>query len=115
MTVAEITINYQGYYLVIKFFSLIDLRANGYEFPGYTIAHFDHVVHGYRTELFIIALYIVYRVPARVPGLILSSGYCRSGVLHVLLMSLWVSSGFSGFVLPPKNMLVGGLATLNCG
>lgn len=29
-------------------------------------------------------------------------------------MYVWVLSGFYGFLPPPKNMLVGGLVTLNC-
>lgn len=44
----------------------------------------------------------------RVPSLNLSSGYC----IYVLTMSMWVSSWFSSFLQPPKNMSVGGLVTL---
>lgn len=43
-----------------------------------------------------------------------SSGYSLYGVLHVLHMSLWVSSRFSSFLKPLKNMLIGGLAWQNC-
>lgn len=35
----------------------------------------------------------------QVPSLILSSGCC----FHVLPLSMWVESGFSGFFLPHKN------------
>lgn len=34
--------------------------------------------------------------------------------VHVLALSLWVSSRFSGLIPPPKNMPVGGLDMLNC-
>lgn len=47
-------------------------------------------------------------------GSILISRYCLYGVLHVLLTSVWASSGFSGFLATPKNMHVEGLAMLNC-
>lgn len=42
---------------------------------------------------------------------IMSLDCCLDGVLHVLSMFAWASSGF--FPLS-KNMLVGGLVTLNC-
>lgn len=45
---------------------------------------------------------------SRIPGPILSLGYCRCGVLNVLPMSR-----FSRFP-PEKNMLVDGSAMLNC-
>lgn len=45
---------------------------------------------------------------SRCPSLILSSGYCLYGVsVHFILMSVQVSSRFSGSMLPPKNMLLG--------
>lgn len=34
----------------------------------------------------------------KVPGSIVSSDYCLSVVLHGFSMSVWVSSGFSGFL-----------------
>lgn len=39
-------------------------------------------------------------------GLILSSGYCQCGILHVLSMFMgsWVSTRFSGFPPPSKDM-----------
>lgn len=39
---------------------------------------------------------------SRVLGSILGSGYCLYGVLHVLYMSLWVSSTFSRFCMVPS-------------
>lgn len=50
---------------------------------------------------------------SRIPGLILSSGCCLCGVSYVLPVSMWVSSGFSGILRPPKNMLSGELAILS--
>lgn len=41
----------------------------------------------------------------QIPGLILSSSNCLCGALHVLSAAVWVSSRFSGFLSPPKNML----------
>lgn len=49
-----------------------------------------------------------------VPGSNLNLSYNLWGVWHVLLVYEWVSSMFSGFMQPPKTMLVGGFAMLNC-
>lgn len=38
------------------------------------------------------------------PGLILSSGFCLCRVLHVYLVFVKVSFGFTGFLPPLKNM-----------
>lgn len=35
------------------------------------------------------------------------------GLLFVCFISMWISSGFNGFLPPPTNMPVGGLATQN--
>lgn len=47
---------------------------------------------------------------ARVAALILSSGLCE--VFYVLSASALVSSGFFGFLLPAKHMLIGGLVAV---
>lgn len=49
---------------------------------------------------------------SRIPGLILSSGEDHYGILHVV--SVWVYSRFSGVLLSPTNMALGGLGSLNC-
>lgn len=46
-------------------------------------------------------------------GSILSLGYCLCGVFHVVPLSELVHL-YSPILLPPKNMLVNKLATLNC-
>lgn len=38
---------------------------------------------------------------------LLISGYCLHGGLHVLPMSVGVSSGFSGYLRPSRNMTLG--------
>lgn len=48
------------------------------------------------------------------PSSILISGYCLCGALHVLPISIWVSSWFFIYLIPPKNMPVGGTAMLTC-
>lgn len=47
-------------------------------------------------------------------GLILSSGYSVCRGLHVLPVSVCVSSMFSGFLPSPKNIQLGELVTVNC-
>lgn len=42
-----------------------------------------------------------------------SSGCCLCEFSHGLSVSTWVSSVYSGFIPPHKNMLVGGLAPQN--
>lgn len=51
---------------------------------------------------------------ATIWSLILSSGYCLCGVLHVHSISAWVSSRFSGSPPPPKNTQIGGFSVPNC-
>lgn len=45
---------------------------------------------------------------------ILRSGYYPHGFWHVPPVYMWVSSRFFTFFPPPKYMLVGQLAALNC-
>lgn len=60
-----------------------------------------------------VARWLVFRFhSSKVPGSILSSCYSLCGVsVHVLHMCTRGSSGFSGFLLPLKNVPVGVLAT----
>lgn len=51
---------------------------------------------------------------SRGPSLILSSGYCLWGVLHVLRVFVWVAFTFSSFFPTLKKMALSELATLAC-
>lgn len=67
------------------------------------------IVRGSRVKRQTVLTSYSFRVPDFDPCL----GYLLCGISYVLLISAWDFSGFSCFLPPPKNLLVGGLAKIN--
>lgn len=83
-----------------------------------TLNHMSEMITWSLESLVLIQFVIIELLPHsyRAPSSSLSVDYWLCGVPCVLPVSVWLSSGFSGFPTPPKNMPVflATLAKINC-